>query len=78
MKKKTYVAPTSKAFPMWVEPVQRNFDFSASFSAYYLVNPNNLLTHTWRTRSKNEQHNVPTCAMHVTRLVKQNKRIFTI
>ena len=52
MKKKTYVAPTSKAFPMWVEPVQRNFDFSASFSTYYLVNPNNLLTHTWHTRSK--------------------------
>ena len=29
-----------------VKPVQRNFDFSASFNAYYLVNPNNLLTHT--------------------------------
>ena len=27
-------------------PMQRNFDFSASFNAYYLVNPNNLLTHT--------------------------------
>ena len=26
--------------------MQRNFDFSASFNAYYLVNPNNLLTHT--------------------------------
>ena len=26
--------------------LQRNFDFSASFNAYYLVNPNNLLTHT--------------------------------
>ena len=25
--------------------MQRNFDFSASFNAYYLVNPNNLLTH---------------------------------
>ena len=26
--------------------MQRNFDFSASFNAYYLANPNNLLTHT--------------------------------
>ena len=25
--------------------IQRNFDFSASFNAYYLANPNNLLTH---------------------------------
>ena len=25
--------------------MQRNFDFSASFNAYYLANPNNLLTH---------------------------------
>ena len=29
-----------------VSLMQRNFDFSASFNAYYLVNPNNLLTHT--------------------------------
>ena len=29
-----------------ISTVQRNFDFSASFNAYYLVNPNNLLTHT--------------------------------
>ena len=27
-------------------PIQRNFDFSASFNAYYLAVPNNLLTHT--------------------------------
>ena len=26
--------------------LQRNFNFSASFNAYYLANPNNLLTHT--------------------------------
>ena len=26
--------------------MQRNFNFSASFNAYYLANPNNLLTHT--------------------------------
>ena len=26
--------------------MQRNFNFSASFNAFYLVNPNNLLTHT--------------------------------
>ena len=26
--------------------MQRNFDFSASFNAYYLAVPNNLLTHT--------------------------------
>ena len=25
--------------------MQRNFDFSASFNAYYLAGPNNLLTH---------------------------------
>ena len=29
-----------------ISTMQRNFDFSASFNAYYLVNPNNLLTHT--------------------------------
>ena len=29
-----------------VKPVQRNFDFSASFNAYYLADSNNLLTHT--------------------------------
>ena len=28
-----------------ISTMQRNFDFSASFNAYYLVNPNNLLTH---------------------------------
>ncbi|EHO66999.1 hypothetical protein HMPREF9944_02324, partial [Segatella maculosa OT 289] len=37
---------TYRIYIKGVTPMQRNFDFSASFNAYYLVNPNNLLTHT--------------------------------
>ena len=32
--------------------MQRIFDFSASFNAYYLVNPNNLPTHLTHLTSK--------------------------
>ena len=37
---------TYRIYIKGVTPMQRNFNFSASFNAYYLVNPNNLLTHT--------------------------------
>ena len=35
--------------------MQRNFDFSASFNAYYLAGPNNLLTHT-HTHTHTQAH----------------------